>query len=141
MDSIICLRLVLVVVFRGLVIVKHWNFCWLFFYVVVFTRCWCFFFFFYYLLLSLSSTYFYLSFSIANILVLIVPFTLANVTSNCFISLEYIVHINVFIINYQINLISFYSIWLFWFFYFMPYFTTSIVVEMVFFFFLIVFIC
>ena len=47
-------------------------------------------------------------FSIANMFLLIVPFAYVNITFNSFILLECIIHVSVFNINYQINLISFY---------------------------------
>ena len=53
--------------------------------------------------------------SIVNILVLIILFVFVNITFIFFffISLEYIIHFSIFSINFQINLIAFYSIWLF----------------------------
>ena len=52
-------------------------------------------------------------FSIANIFLLIVLFAYVNITFKSFISLECIIHFSIFNINYQINLIPFYFIWLF----------------------------
>ena len=115
MDYIICLWLVLVVVFCGLVFVKHSNSCWL-----LFIFCCCdlififFFLYLYHLLLLLLLRYISIyPLSIVSIFLLIVPFASVHITFNSFIPLESIIHVNDFNINYQINLISFYFNWLF----------------------------